>query len=576
MPFTPAFCRSHLSFFVFAAALLLISPSVRADQGFVHRVHTSLVDGVGKPLVWRGVNLGNWLYSEPWMSGSSQFEIFTGEDGKKDEMQAAVTDLVGENRAALFNQAWRDNAVTQADIRKIEGLGFNSVRVPLDDHLFTDPKSGKDTETGFIYLDRLLAWCAESHIYVIPDMHCVPGGKLGWVKGSIYDSPEKQALLAHLWGQIAARYQNNPWIGGYDLINEPAVWNPAKLGGLYQTLIIAVRRSDSHHLIITEGDVWGSDLAKLGLSDAGRLWDSNMALSEHDYGQPEAPNSRAAAKQLAARLDLPLWMGEFGYNSNTWDRHQIQLCERAAPLPEGWCFWAWKSSSVWSLTSFDIPPAYRRLQDYWEQRNNAPKPTADAAFSALMAVARGTALSRCTLRRDVVDAFTRPDFLTRTVPYNRQLTIPGAIPAVEYDMGAEGVASHDTISGDEAGKGPAGVAWNSGWSFRNDGVDIFPHPDGAAAFAVGGIEPGEWLRYSVRCTPGTYQMRMRVSGFGGKIRVLLNGVAVSGPIAIPSTGGWDHFRTLIVRNIKIKEHGQAVLEMEFDGGGFNFNQIAFR
>ena len=93
-------------------------------------------------------------------------------------------------------------------------------------------------------------------------------------------------------------------------------------------------------------------------------------------------------------------------------------------------------------------------------------------------------------------------------------------------------------------KGPAGRAWNGGWNGRNDGVDVFPHPDGPAKYAIGGIEPGEWVQYTVTARPGLYALRLRYGGegTGGRLRVSLNGVDLAGSITLPGTGGWGHVR----------------------------------
>ena len=80
-----------------------------------------------------------------------------------------------------------------------------------------------------------------------------------------------------------------------------------------------------------------------------------------------------------------------------------------------------------SLTGFDIPDGYQKLQAYWDAKKrdpNTPKPSGDAAFAALMALAQATTLPRCTPRRDVLDSLTRPDFATRAVPYGPGLTLP--------------------------------------------------------------------------------------------------------------------------------------------------------
>lgn len=548
--------------------------------GYLHRSHTAIVDGSGKPLPLRGVNLGNWLYIEPWMIGNTGFAMFQDEDGKADEMAAAVTDVVGANRADAFFSAWRDNAVTHADIERITGLGFNSVRVPLDYRLFYDKSTGRDVETGFQYLDKLLVWCAASHLYVILDMHSMPGGKLGWVKGNIYDDPKKQDILAHVWGRIASHYQSNPWIGGYDLVNEPAVWDAAKLGSLYKKLIRAVRAVDTHHLVIVEGDAWGSRLDLLGMTTPSDAWDSNLALSNHAYGSPLSPSPLTDLKQQAAKLDLPLWMGEFGYNSNVWNHAIRGLAEKADPNPEGWCLWAYKSSGIWSLTRFDIPDGYRRLMEYWNGKKrgaNAPKPSAKDAGAALTALAQGTSFARCTNRPDVSDGLLRADFPTRAIPYQTGLTIPGRIPAIAYDMGGDGAAYHDTVSTDEAGKGPAGRAWNDGWNGRNDGVDIYPQSDGGRAdYDIGGIQSGEWTQYTVSSIPGDYTLQIRYrSPTGGKMHAEIGGVNVSDSIALPATGNWQTYGSMTVP-VSVMASGKTILRLSFDTDGFSVRWVEFR
>lgn len=91
-------------FFLFVFVLLTLGRPPAQAAGCLHRSRTQIVDGAGRPIVLRGVNLGNWLYTEPWMTGNTGFAMFAGEDGKPDEMQAAVTALVGPARAEAFGQ----------------------------------------------------------------------------------------------------------------------------------------------------------------------------------------------------------------------------------------------------------------------------------------------------------------------------------------------------------------------------------------------------------------------------------------------------------------------------------------
>lgn len=557
-----------------AVCLLTLSAALPAQAQFLRRDHTAIVDGAGRPVLLRGVNLGNWLYPEPWMIGNTPFGFDQDEDGKPDQFGSALRAVVGSDaRAAAFAAAWRDNFVTAPDIAQIKRLGFNTVRVPMDYRLFTDKANGRDSDVGFRFLDNLLRWCAAAQVYVILDMHSVPGGKNYHVPGNLFARPDRQDILAHVWQRIAARYHDNRWLGGYDLINEPVVNDSQTpiLRDVYQKLTAAIRQVDPNHLILAEGDNYGSWLDSLGAR-----WDENMALSDHNYGSAlpaSAENGFGLPhhKQTADRMDVPLWMGEYGYNSNIWNNKQKTLCEQAQV---GWCCWAYKSTGIWSLVKQPLPAGYGRLLAYWRHEPNAVRPSAAQAFSWLMETARQTHAAHCLLNRDVLDALTRPDFATRAVPY-AALTVPGTIPAIDYDMGRDGVAYHDTVSENTGGMGKGFTPWNSGNAGRNDGVDIYAHPDGPLPYAVGGIEPGEWLRYSVVCQPGRYALRLRYGGFGGRLTVSLDGKPLTSPITLPATGGWDKFQTLTLPDVLIKASGPAVLRLDFETSGFTLSKISF-
>jgi len=125
--------------------------------------------------------------------------------------------------------------------------------------------------------------------------------------------------------------------------------------------------------------------------------------------------------------------------------------------------------------------------------------------------------------------------------------------------------------------GPAGRAWNSGWNFRNDGVDIYPEADGPPGFILGGTEDGDWTKYTALCKPGAYSMLVRYSSpsGGGKLRVEVGGVDIAGVIDIPATGAWNSYRTLTIP-VKVKASGVSTMRLSIVTGGFNVNWVEFR
>src|SRR5262245_20267205 len=111
--------------------------------------------------------------------------------------------------------------------------------------------------------------------------------------------------------------------------------------------------------------------------------------------------------------------------------------------------------------------------------------------------------------------------------------IPGTIEAENFDNGGEGVAYHDTTSG------------NSGGQYRNTNVDIESSSEGG--YDVGWIAAAEWLNYTVNvASAGSYTVQLRVaSPGGGAMHVGFNtGSHVWVPVSIPATGGWQNWTTV--------------------------------
>jgi hypothetical protein len=136
------------------------------------------------------------------------------------------------------------------------------------------------------------------------------------------------------------------------------------------------------------------------------------------------------------------------------------------------------------------------------------------------------------------------------------ISLPGVIQSEDFDDGGAGVAYSDTSSG------------NAGAQYRATDVDIEPASDAGGGYNVGWIYPGEWLKYTVNVgAAGTYSLEARVSmlGSGGTVHVEANGTDITGPISIPSTGGWQAWTT-VTRSVTLGA-GPQVWRIVFDSGG---------
>ena len=146
--------------------------------------------------------------------------------------------------------------------------------------------------------------------------------------------------------------------------------------------------------------------------------------------------------------------------------------------------------------------------------------------------------------------------------------LPGLVQAEYFDDGGEGVAYHDASVG------------NSGGAFRATNVDIEGTSDAGGGYDIGWVSAGEWWNYSVNvATAGLFTVQLRVAspGLGGTCHLEVNGIDVTGALAIPDTGGWQSWTTVSRASVPLAA-GPQVLRLVVDSIGSsgavgNFNWI---
>lgn len=335
--------------------LMTASISAYAQSRFVTTRGKDLVTTDGKPLLLKGINLGNWLMPEGYM-----FKFKTANSPRL--IQTLINELVGEDEGRQFWKTYRENYITQEDIKFIKQSGFNSIRVPFNYRLFvTDTTPAKLEGEGYRHLDDVVAWCKKEGLYVILDMHAAPGGQTGdniddsWGYPFLFESIESQELAVNIWRKLAARYRSEPTVIGYDLLNEPIahyfdglVLNP-KLEPLYRKIVAGIREVDKNHLIFLGGAQWNNNFKVFGPP-----FDDKLVYTFHKYWMEV--NQEAIQEYLDFRVkhNVPLWMGESGENTDEWISAYRTLLEGNKI---GWCFWPYKKLDATSCVASINKPA---------------------------------------------------------------------------------------------------------------------------------------------------------------------------------------------------------------------------
>jgi len=357
------------------------------SQGFLKAEGQSIVNEKGEKVILRGMGLGGWMLQEPYM-------LKLPGTGPQYSIRRRITELIGPRRTAAFYEAWLANQTRKIDIDSMAAWGFNSVRLPMHYHLYTlaineEPVPGKNTwlEKGFALTDSLLAWCKANHLYLILDMHAAPGGQgndlnisdRDSTQPSLWQSAANREKMIALWHKLAERYANEPWIGGYDIINEPN-WGfeaPADKHGQRETknaplrqlmrdITAAIRSVDKRHMIIIEGNGWGNNYR--GILPQ---WDENMVLSFHKYWNPNTLAAIQPFLDLRAKYNIPLWLGESGENNNTWYRDCVKLVESQGI---GWSWWPLKKIGTNNPLEVPMTPEWQRIVDYFADKGPRPSP----------------------------------------------------------------------------------------------------------------------------------------------------------------------------------------------------------
>src|SRR3954466_15116470 len=209
--------------------LQLLLSIVASAQGFLHRDGQNIVDGNGKNVLLRGLGVGGWMVQEGYMLQTQPFA------SPQYMIRQKIQDVIGEEGTKEFYAAYKANGITKRDVDSLAKWGFNSIRLPMHYNLYTPPieeeKNGGITwiEEGFTMTDNLVKWCAKNKMYLILDLHAAPGGQgndaaisdYDTTKPSLWQSEANQKKMIALWKKLAFRYRDNPWIGAYDIINEP-------------------------------------------------------------------------------------------------------------------------------------------------------------------------------------------------------------------------------------------------------------------------------------------------------------------------------------------------------------------
>jgi hypothetical protein len=332
-------------------------------QDFLKTKGTSIVNARGQKVYLRGVNAGGWLVHERWMCPADAPDFKTLRD--------TLAERFGPEKRDELLALYQDTYWQEADFDRCAAMGVTVIRLPFLYMNLTDD-AGNFLPNAFARLDWFVDNCAKRGIYVILDLHGAYGSQNGeHHSGQINDGRRlfycvsNRAKTIRLWKTIAARYQGNPAVAGYDILNEPMGpgKEKARTGKIhwdfFDELYRAIRSVDPEHIVIIEA-CWIS----VHLPHPLRYGWKNVVYQYHYYpwGLEERTeamvtlNAGALLSAWAFPHGVPVLIGEFSCfgNEEGW-RRTLQMSNQ---LRTHWTTWTYKNQwEGWGAYHLDLPSA---------------------------------------------------------------------------------------------------------------------------------------------------------------------------------------------------------------------------
>ncbi|KAK8139887.1 hypothetical protein PG984_001010 [Apiospora sp. TS-2023a] len=370
-------------------SLAAATVSVRAwlpwerDLEAFNRSTIGLDKRVNLPSKIRGVNLGGWLISEPWMMFQAWSEMNCATSTECQSEFDCVSKL-GQSQADTAFDTHYQKWITTDDVQKIHDVGLNTIRIPMGYWIYRDIVDSSEhfPNIDLKYLDAVIQKAADLGMFVIIDLHGAPGAqKLGdaftgqcltqqWLPGFFSQSNYDRASRFLTW--MTQRIYNTPSykksVGVIEVVNEPERGNAQSqqerdtLTQVYYPQALRAVRAVEDSMNINQADRLHIQFMD-GLWDAGNPKsnlpsDSRVMFDDHNYADYMWYTCKDDDRLTDG--DTPKVVGEFSLtvsssieDNSEFNPHQSQnypfyqqwwgAQQRLYEKTNGWIFWTWKT-----------------------------------------------------------------------------------------------------------------------------------------------------------------------------------------------------------------------------------------
>ena len=178
----------------------------------------------------------------------------------------------GEGRKAWF---------TRADVEYIAGLGYDHIRLPIDEEQMFAEDGTKEPE-AFALLHNALGWCEEFKLSAVVDLHILRSHHFNAAEKPLFTEAKAQEQFYECWRKISgelSRYSVDKV--AYETMNEPVADDPEIWNVIINRCVAAIRELEPERSIVMGSNRWQnfSTVKDLRVPEN----DPNIIISFHYY-----------------------------------------------------------------------------------------------------------------------------------------------------------------------------------------------------------------------------------------------------------------------------------------------------
>ena len=181
----------------------------------------------------------------------------------------------------------REKHIQEDDFARLDSLGFDFVRLPIDEVQFWD-ENGTKLPEAWQLMDNAIRWAEKHHLRTIVDLHIIRSHYFNAVNegqadaNTLFTSEKAQQDLINMWYQLSDALKGYSCDSvAYEFMNEPVADDAEQWNQLIAKVHKALRERESQRTLVIGSNMWQSygTIKDLKVPEG----DKNIILSFHYY-----------------------------------------------------------------------------------------------------------------------------------------------------------------------------------------------------------------------------------------------------------------------------------------------------